>query len=275
MPGCICLMQLLANAATAGEPRALDRDEVAREFSQRRWQYEQGLPHGNRVYAISQTGDGYLWVATQYGLARFDGRDFTVFDHVNTPELTGSDDCRTLAADREGNLWIGTRRAVIRRSGNRFTSFAEKLSSHLMEFPYPPLCPSRSGGVWVGGDTSICRIQGDKIELFETNRLPQILLSQKLVLDEDDNGFLWIGTTHGLARLEIKNNRYEASETPSVFPNSPVFGIWGEPGGARWILSLDHSLKGDAPHPTSSLVCLEPGQWPKLPPARDYWNQTG
>ena len=53
-----------------------------------RWNAWHGLP-SNRVRALEQTRDGYLWVGTQKGLARFDGVRFTVFDKKTTPEMTG------------------------------------------------------------------------------------------------------------------------------------------------------------------------------------------
>lgn len=71
----------------------------------RTWQTEDGLPE-NVVTAIVQTRDGYLWVGTYDGLARFDGASFTVFDNNNTPEMSSSR-VISLFEDREGNLWIG------------------------------------------------------------------------------------------------------------------------------------------------------------------------
>ncbi len=44
-------------------------------FLIRVWQSEEGLP-GNVVRSIGQTDDGFLWVATAEGLARFDGIEF-------------------------------------------------------------------------------------------------------------------------------------------------------------------------------------------------------
>jgi len=52
----------------------------------RTWQVEQGLPQ-IKVNAVVQTRDGYLWIGTYNGLARFDGVCFTVFNDNNTPEL--------------------------------------------------------------------------------------------------------------------------------------------------------------------------------------------
>lgn len=72
----------------------------------RTWQVEQGLPQ-NKVTAVVQTHDGYLWVGTYCGLARFDGVRFMVFDDGNTPALRSSR-ITSLFEAGDGRLWIGT-----------------------------------------------------------------------------------------------------------------------------------------------------------------------
>ena len=71
----------------------------------RLWRTEDGLPN-DAVSAIAQTRDGYLWLATYDGLARFDGVTFTRFDTSTTPEMH-STRVTSLFEDAEGNLWIG------------------------------------------------------------------------------------------------------------------------------------------------------------------------
>jgi len=71
----------------------------------RAWQAEQGLPQ-NKVTAVLQTRDGYLWAGTYSGLVRFDGVRFTVFDGNNTPELRNSR-VTSLFESPDGTLWIG------------------------------------------------------------------------------------------------------------------------------------------------------------------------
>src|SRR6516162_3180533 len=75
------------------------------EYFTRVWQTRDGLPN-NAVTAIVQTHDGYLWLATYDGLARFDGVTFNVFDNSNTPEMHSSR-ITSLFEDAEENLWIG------------------------------------------------------------------------------------------------------------------------------------------------------------------------
>jgi ligand-binding sensor domain-containing protein len=50
----------------------------AQEYAFREYSLKQGLPQ-SQVKAINQDADGFLWVGTLGGLARFDGRNFDVF----------------------------------------------------------------------------------------------------------------------------------------------------------------------------------------------------
>src|SRR4029453_14942230 len=85
----------------------LPRDHaVASEYTHRLFGIEDGLPQ-NRVRALCQTPDGYLWIGTAEGLARFGGLRFTIFDQSNTPALH-DDGIPTLRVGRDGALWIGT-----------------------------------------------------------------------------------------------------------------------------------------------------------------------
>jgi len=74
------------------------------EYHLDRWQTEEGLP-ANEVTCLLQTSDGYLWIGTSAGLARFDGVRFTRFG-----EAEGLQTSRILCLyqDRRGTLWVGT-----------------------------------------------------------------------------------------------------------------------------------------------------------------------
>lgn len=85
-----------------------------------------GLPQ-NSVNAICQTRDRYLWVATFGGLARFDGAQFTVFKHGNTPEFPRNW-VTALHEDRAGRLWIRIGGSVVFYEGGWFSAppFADR-----------------------------------------------------------------------------------------------------------------------------------------------------
>jgi signal transduction histidine kinase/ligand-binding sensor domain-containing protein len=85
------------------------------------WQVEEGLPQVS-VTAITQTPDGYLWLGTFNGLARFDGVRFTVFDQGNIPEL-GNSRIIGLDIDPQGALLIVTETGgLIRMIEEHFTA---------------------------------------------------------------------------------------------------------------------------------------------------------
>jgi len=78
---------------------------ASRNYFTHVWQTENGLPQ-NAVTAIVQTRDGYLWLGTYNGLARFDGVRFVVFADGSTPGLQSSR-VTSLFEDADGILWIG------------------------------------------------------------------------------------------------------------------------------------------------------------------------
>src|SRR5881275_1503767 len=96
---CILLLFLCAQA---GQAAGVNR---VTHYNLRIWQTDDGLPQ-NSVYAIAQTADGYLWVGSHEGLARFDGIKFTIFDFPRAPELRRGW-ITALCAARDGSLWIG------------------------------------------------------------------------------------------------------------------------------------------------------------------------
>ena len=87
------------------------------------WQGERGLPQ-NTITGIAQTSDGYLWITTLDGVARFDGVRFRMFRAGDTPAL-GSGRIRFLLTGRQGELWLATQEGgVIELEDGRFTPLA-------------------------------------------------------------------------------------------------------------------------------------------------------
>lgn len=96
--------------------------QPAPHFGHQAWTTEDGLPQ-NSVHQVLQTRDGYLWIATEAGLARFDGLSFTVFRHDDQPQFP-SDDIACLAEDSHGALWIGTTDGLVQFADGHFTRIA-------------------------------------------------------------------------------------------------------------------------------------------------------
>src|ERR1043166_8847096 len=102
---------------------ALDPHKSLSQYSRTVWTQQHGLPQ-DTIRAITQTDDGYLWLGTDEGLARFDGYEFTVF-HKGPGQLP-SNSITALAAGKDGSLWIGTSSGLTHYQDKRFTTYAGK-----------------------------------------------------------------------------------------------------------------------------------------------------
>src|SRR6266404_6216908 len=118
------------------QARALDPSRNLAQFNHQIWLTENGLPQ-NTIHRITQGSDGYIWIATEEGLARFEGIRFAIFDKQSTPQLK-SNDVRVLLEDRRGDLWIGTADGLVQMRGGKFTTFTtqEGLPSNVIDSLY-------------------------------------------------------------------------------------------------------------------------------------------
>ena len=234
------LPALLLAALAAPGARAIEALDPGRPlglFSLQSWQTQNGLPQ-NTVEAIVQTRDGYMWLATQEGLVRFDGARFVTFDRNTTPGMSTNHVTALLEAG-DGALWAGTLGGGLLRwqgglvsavtsgqglSGDSVTALAQdregriwigtqdqgvevlegdRVRAHALPgLPHPQvraLLVARDGSVWAGTARGLARLREGKVDVFTT---AEGLGSDSIyALAEDDRG-LWVGTSAGLSRQE-------------------------------------------------------------------------
>jgi len=163
-----------------------------------RYTTEQGLPQ-NTIRALLQTRDGYLWVGTLAGLARFDGMAFDVFNTGNTPEMI-NDAINALAEDRQdGSLWINTGNGLLRYYEHGIERFDEQ---HGFPQPFGELWPARRGGLWYSpGWGRLALLQRGTIRTWRLRgeHAVENYISQ---VKEDEDGSLLILMHEGLFRFE-------------------------------------------------------------------------
>src|SRR6185503_21282601 len=106
MCSALSLLCLAAGTAPGKRVAAAPIEAPARPpapYAIKSWDTDDGLPQST-PRAILQTRDGYLWIGTFHGVARFDGLHFQSFTVINTRQLR-SDSVVTLFEDRAGDLW--------------------------------------------------------------------------------------------------------------------------------------------------------------------------
>lgn len=257
-PGQRAALYLLLSSsfATIAEPVRLTEQQVASEFDCRFFKREHGLPD-ERVNSVLQTRDGYLWMGTQRGLARFDGLQFTVFNSANTPAFA-SDDCWQLAEDIEGALWIATGSGLVRKTGNAFTRFTpDERGRAVLE--YARLCPSRAGGVIAGRDRTLCWLDGHGFHCH----IPQWPVRDAGVLSamlEDETGALWLATWAGVLRYVPDTKGMEMAPLGKEFENVPATAMLRTPAGYCWVVLSEAVPPPQFINASRWLACFKDGQ---------------
>jgi ligand-binding sensor domain-containing protein len=225
IPG-IASLFLLVDARPA---LALDSSKPVGQYSLAAWQTEDGLPH-NLVQAIAQTPDGYVWLATQEGLARFDGVRFTVFDRRSTAAMTAND-VETVFASRDGSLWVGVYGGTLLRYQNgAFRSYSkqEGLSSDTISAVVEDI----RGDLWIGTD-------GDGIYGFRDGVFTRYTEKDGLVDDSihsllaDGEGNVWIGTPNGLGR--VRDGHLERFALPRRERTASVSALAVDGSNRLWV----------------------------------------
>ncbi len=204
------------------------------DYFTRLWQMgDNGLPENN-VTAVIQTRDGYLWLGTRSGLARFDGATFKVFNNSTTPEMRSSYVTCLFEAE-DGVLWIGHDNGdVTSYKAGKFSAVPVQARWHggkLFAF-----CSDTAGDLWLlNQDGELARLR-DGLVLPHSSDKPVHLLS----VAKNPNGGFWIQQDSDVSFLDDGQLR-------PVFPVSPtnnyVQGICAARDGGLWVMMERHIKK--------------------------------
>jgi signal transduction histidine kinase len=229
---------IIANTfwAASAAAQSMSRNSVFGRYQQVNWQERDGLPQ-NTVLAVTTTRDGYLWVGTYEGAARFDGVRFTLFNPSTTTGI-GNSLVMSLLERRDGNLWLATYGGgVSRLSGGRFTQYAMRdgLSSDFTTC----LFEDHAGTLWIGTD-------GGGVNAFSRGRFTPYTIAQGLpsnlvrAIIDDGNGGLLVGTSRGIAR--IADGRVSAYEGRADVAHADISMLARPPDGSVWVAAMSGRL---------------------------------
>jgi signal transduction histidine kinase/ligand-binding sensor domain-containing protein len=177
------------------------------------WTIEQGLPQ-NFVTSLDQTPDGFLWVGTMGGLARFDGQSFRTSFAGDSPTLHSN--ITSLGHDRAGQLWVGTASGLLHQHDGAF---------HLVALPEPGavhverMVVAHEGGVLVDTGRNLWLVgQNDTI----IRHLP-VDAAQLRSFAEDRAGRLWFTNSRVVSVLNQAGHL-----TTYPLPDAGVLTITGD-----------------------------------------------
>ncbi|HEX7569014.1 MAG TPA: two-component regulator propeller domain-containing protein, partial [Verrucomicrobiae bacterium] len=214
----LCRFALVFAVAVAGFFPAT----AAPNYFTRTWQVEQGLPQ-NKVTAVVQTRDGYLWAGTYNGLARFDGVRFTVFDENNTPALHSSR-ITSLFETVDGTLWIGTESGdVSQYKDGHFASVP--LRANWRGGKIYAITADDAGDVWLLNDAGELARARDGMVLSP----PSGIVAKVVSLARGLDGTIWV-EREGLVSA-LKNGRL----TAGLSTNGYEQGFCAARDGGFWV----------------------------------------
>jgi ligand-binding sensor domain-containing protein/signal transduction histidine kinase len=222
------LLAVLTMVCFAASANALSSNKTISEFIRDRWDAGAGFP-GGPVNAFAQTPDGYLWIATEKGLVRFDGLNFVLMERSESTTVPFGP-VLGLALDANGSLWIrlqGPTLMVRERSG-AFRSVTPD-SSHA-ETDITAMCMGKNGELLITGLTK--GIFRDKNGTFVPNATGDELPRHVISMIELADGVGWLGTREeGLYSL----NGQRVSRFVGELPDKKVNALLSLNGRDLWI----------------------------------------
>lgn len=213
-----CLLMLHGRAPAAPAPLLSDYTHTA-------WGALQGGPVD--VLKMTQTDDGWLWVATEIGLYRFDGVTFERADTVYGHPLA-SNNVLGLLAGADGALWVGYRFGgvtVFRKDGAR--SYFE--NDGLPGGAVFHIAAAPDGTVWVAARDGVASLapgatrfqaQGSAVGL-PAKRMFQILFAR--------DGTQWIACLDGVFFRRPGEKRFA-----QAWPRMTLMSMAEAPDGTIW-----------------------------------------
>lgn len=196
---------------------------------------EQGLTQ-TVVNDIIQGPEGYIWIATEYGLNRFDGIDFKAFYREN-----GLNDnvVRSLLFDSNGRLWIGTGEGLNYMEEDSIYTYEEL--APLENEVVTSLFEDSNGDLWIGTDENGVWTFGSNRSLIQNTTIHGLANNRVRAIIEDDNKTIWVGTRGGLTSLQ--NGSFRSYHTEDGLPEERIRDLAIDKNGVLWIATREGLVK--------------------------------
>jgi diguanylate cyclase (GGDEF)-like protein len=246
------------------------------------------LPNAAIPTSATQDGDGFLWIGSQNGLARWDGYHFRLYraDPGKDGDLPDNF-IQSLLTDARGVLWIGTSSGGLARFDRKHERFVVYPVGQkgLSNVSVRAIADDGNGGVWVATEAGLDHvIAGSDVitHLRHSDDDPSSLPDNRVRgLLRDRHGTLWVGTATALARLDKGSRHFERVVLPAAPGKVPSpWSFLEDTAGRIWVGTfrqgayvIDSQTSGaraveesDAAHSTlqnegvSAIVEVVPGQ---------------
>ncbi len=237
-------------------PSSADVRPAQNQYATRAWTMKDGLPH-SAVTSILQSQKGYLWLATQDGLARFDGFRFETYQRKWHPDLL-SDRILSLMEDSGGTFWVGSDAGLQIFENESFRIFSAS-GSEVRDQVWC-LLEDRDGNLWAGTNAGLISINDSEIMRYGVD--DGLSNDHVWCLYQDRGGAIWIGTESGLNRFQ--DGKIEIYTRQNGLSRDKIRAIREDRSGALWVATNG-----------AGLVTVRNGKVEPLPGAEDLVDPIG
>ncbi len=234
--------------------------QVRNPISFENFTVENGIS-ANAINQVIRDEKGFLWLATNNGLNRFDGLKFQVFTaDKNNPNAIRGNNIKTILQDSKGYLWIGTLAEGLNRynyTKGVFEAFVhnETDTSSISSNEILSLYEDKKGRLWVGTERGL-NLFDYKTETFTAflpnEKHPKAISSAAILsIKEDSRGWLWASTWAGGINLIIptqKPNHFDfrhfksVEKNPTQLPSDHVWRLFLDNKGRFWQTTFNGGL---------------------------------
>ncbi|MBV9154947.1 MAG: hypothetical protein JO097_01705, partial [Acidobacteriaceae bacterium] len=202
------------------------------QYAHTAWTAREGLNGSTRC--IVQTRDGYIWLGTEFGLARFDGVRFVPW--VAPRQHLPSNNIRSLLAARDGTLWIGTVEGLASWRDGKVKRYAEVAGQNVLT-----LLEDGDGTVWAGTfgtpNGKLCAVQRSGVKCYGSDGS----LGQWVYTVYQEHGQLWVHSGSGVWRWKPGPPKRFPVRLPGSFESSQTL-VQGD-NGAGLIAIADGRIR--------------------------------
>lgn len=210
--------------------------------------HDNELPNSALPTSLAQDAEGFLWIGSQNGLARWDGYHFRVFRaDPGKPGALPDNFIQTLHSDVRGTLWVGTSSGGLARYDREHDRFVvypvgPKGLSHVS---VRAVVDDGAGGVWVATEGGLDHVSAAPAAIGHLRHVdgdPRSLPDNRVRgLLRDRHGTLWVGTASGLARLDSLSAGFIPVSLPAPEGKLPAPWTFLEDSEGRiWIGTVRH-----------------------------------
>ncbi len=213
--------------------------------------HEQGLSQSS-VFSIVEDSIGFIWLATEDGLNRFDGLTCKVFRHdARDSTSVASSGIKKLFVDGKQRMWVITSNGQL----DRYLAQTETFKHYHLHFKAPDgrefnrvasIAQNDSGEIWVGltsGHLFRLDAQADRFSPCPFNKkfFPNPILLQ--VLHFDRQGNLWLGTWGGLFKADLQNGTLQSFSWAQGRPINMVLDLAEDKSGNLWMVTAGSGVR--------------------------------